>query len=201
MSYRTDDAAREAIVKHVMDAVARENFTELRIALLTRDAGDTLAHHIVRSFAERLKKELQALEPDMRWLDHKFSSGEKEGRLCWHDPSSPACPDIELQFEKPLFGNLFGGISIPASVGKNGALEDVREKIKNSVSGNSVFAGRYHKDWLCWNWMPEPLKNANSTEALLILAGAEKLHGRDVVDYIADEFVKIRKAVWPILKG
>lgn len=220
MNYRTHDAAREAIFRHIMDALrVAKNPKEFRVALLTRDAvEDMLVKEVISFFFKHLKKKLLERDSDMNFFDKGFINGERQGHIFYHRREWPKGLGLALEFDKKHYRDLFIGINKP-DINSTECEHDVGNSMNRSLSDADMRGlheatrksllfngnGAYSSNWICWSWMSEPLNNARSTEALLILAGAEKFKGRNFVDYIADEFVGLRRlvdeALRPILKG
>jgi len=207
MPYPTHKAAHQAIVKHVMDAVDRENSKELRIALLTRDAIDEIAERIIGKFVRKLKEKLTEEDKKMEKPKGKSDPGEKYSRILWRHPDWPKGAGICLEFQKHNLAGLIGGFRAPNMTTWERLNEKdraeyeavdgpVREEIRRTISqASSLFSNRSTAWWPVWNWLPHPLDDWKKTDALLKVAGFEIYQGEALVDRIADEFVRIRKAI------
>jgi len=73
--------------------------------------------------------------------------------------------------------------------------EKIREKIRHAIPDNSCFKGKPSRWWASRVWMPEHLINRKTVEAFPVPAGIETFRNQPLVDWLADEFTKIRKSV------
>jgi hypothetical protein len=203
------EAAKQAIVSHVLRSLEHGG-TELRIALLTRDATDEIVCQIVRRFVENLRVELRKKDPEMELVDG-LSAAPSEQWAClqWRLGAWPQGSSICLQFHGNL-RNVFGGFSAPSEddlkkYPDEGTCDpvssDTLDRIHEAVSARSVaFRGRRGDWWPVYEYLPAPLNDWRTTDASITIAGIENFNGRPFIDWLVDEFTAIREAVRPILE-
>lgn len=171
-----------------------------------------IRNKIIDDFVEKsLRAKLEAKDPDME-LQGKLTS-ERYSFIRWRHPTWPKGAGICLAFEKNDLSELFAGFRAPNAEALDGMKkeeaaeyklvdENMRKKIREATIPVTSLFGRDRPWpwWPVWQDLPPPLDNWQNTEALLMVAGVRPFENNQFfVDWVADEFMKIREAVRRIL--
>ncbi|HET7609416.1 MAG TPA: hypothetical protein VFL84_12115 [Gammaproteobacteria bacterium] len=208
MTAIADNAARQAIVTYLLEALKGRSAKELRIAFLTRDAVAEVVSAVIRDFVAELAAIFRDRDPAMEPLAGELGPDTFAG-IQWRHPTWRRGTAIRLEFQRSNRAAPIAGLCAPSERALVGAVggqhealdQPTRDKISAALANarGVTLLGRDSAWWPAYQYLEPPLDDWNTAHALMRVAGIELHEGRMCRDWLADEFVAIRQAVRPII--